>query len=152
MPVGPAPVSSANDSGSPSVGSSRVIIVNKPDDYGTPTEAGLQWSPYSPASFEVVKLTATTTLVQNPPLVVRCDATSGNITVTLPSAAATNSNIWHISKTNTANTVTISIDAADTWYGDTAAQTLSAQWDSVTLISVSDPINAILGWHVIATT
>lgn len=152
MPIGPAPPTAGGGSGQPSVGSSRVVLVNAPDDYGQPTNAGLQYPEFSPASFQVVKVTATATLERNPPIVVRCDSGSGNITLTLPSAAATDSHIWHISKTVAANTVTISLASGDTWYGDTAAQTLSAQWDSVTLISVSDPINAILGWHVIATT
>lgn len=155
MPIGPAPVTPTNDAsgGQPPVGSSRVIIVSNPDGYGAPISAGLEYDRYSAASFTVLLVTASTTLEYNPPIVVRCEPAAANMTLTLPSAAATNSNIWHISKTNSnVYTVTIALNTLDTWYGDNAAKTLSTQWDSVTLVSVNDAFNNIAGWHVLATT
>lgn len=152
MPT-PGPVSSPDDTSQSLVGRSRITVISAPNEIGGPLNAGLSYDIYSPATFSVIGMTATTTLDRNPPIVVRCDATSGNITVTLPSTASIDNHIWHISKIDSsANTVTVAINTSDTWYGATAAQTLATQWKSVTLISVNDAVNTIAGWHVVATT
>lgn len=151
MPIGPGstPVVNPDDSTATGGGVGRSQVV-----YLTDTQQiGPTWPQYTPISFAVRVITETTTMYELPPMVVRANATSGAMTITLPASSATAGGIYHISKIdNSANAVTIAVDASDAWYGATAAQTLASQWKSVTLVSVFDSVSTIAGWHVIATT
>jgi len=149
MPIGPGGtgVTSPESSTGSSVGASRAVYLNETTSYGDP------YIPYTNSAFSIVSVTAATTLFQTSPLLVRCNASGGAFTLTLPPTAEVFNGWYHIAKVDSAaNSVTIAINASDTWYGDNAAKTLAAQWDSVTLIAVYDAVNSIAGWHVVATT
>lgn len=75
--------------------------------------------------------------------VILCDATSGDITITLPTAVGISGKVFNIKKTNSnANSVTIDANASQTIDGD-LTQIITSQYDSVTI--VSDGSN----WHII---
>lgn len=135
-------------------------IVGKTDVSGPGTTAlvfdtevepiGPPLQPYGPANMTLISVSATTTLVGNGPQFIRADATSGAITVTLMPAGYSDMKMVHVVKVDSsANAVTVDKDSGDSWYAATGSLTLSAQWDSVTLVGVSN--DTLAGWHVIAT-
>ena len=64
-----------------------------------------------------------------------CNATSGDITITLPTASTSTRRTYHIKKIDSSvNTVTIDGDSAET-IDDAATQTLNNQYDSITIQS-----------------
>lgn len=82
--------------------------------------------------FQVI---TTSTLLNRGDDIVYADATSGNITVTLPTAVGIAGRAFNISKRDvSANTVLINPDGSETINGDTNV-TISNQYDSVTVIS-----------------
>ena len=62
------------------------------------------------------------------------DTTSNSITIVLPTAVANQGKTFIVKKTAAANTVTLDANAAETIDGD-ATKVLSAQWESVTIVS-----------------
>lgn len=119
--------------------------------FDTEVEAiGPPLQPYGPANMTLISVSATTTLVGNGPQFIRANATSGAITVTLMPAGYSDMKMVHVVKVDSsANAVTVDKDSGDSWYAATGSLTLSAQWDSVTLVGVSN--DTLAGWHVIAT-
>jgi len=152
------PDDSINSAGSDRIGPGFSVLIEEPrlDEINT------RYPIYAPSTWTIVNYDASAYLEAAGPLLVRCDATTANITITLPLASSSPITFFHIVKIDSgANTVTIAIDSTDTWYGDTASQTLASQWKSVTLLSAnnfndmtpSSTSNAsVSGWHVIATT
>ena len=158
MPVSP-PVTNPDDSvpRSGSIGPGRSISIEDTK----PESVGFQYPAFAPSSWSVISYDTDAYLLSTGPLLVRCDATTANMTVTLPDSGSTPMVMFHIVKVDSgANTVTIAVQSSDTWYGATAGQTLASQWKSVTLLSVNDSndranvtsIPSAIGWHVIATT
>lgn len=128
-------------------GASRIIYTNAPSNLGQ------EYVPYTNSGFVIVSLTSATTLTDTSPLLVRCDATAGAFTVTLPATSAAFNGFFHIVKIDSgANAITIAIDSTDSWFGSTTPQTLASQWKSVTLIAAFNALDSISGWHVIAST
>jgi len=79
-------------------------------------------------------VTATGNVVSGDYLLV-CDATAGAITMTLPSAALVPGRIYVFKRINSgANAVVVDPSGAETIDG-AATHTLSAQWNSVTIMS-----------------
>lgn len=79
---------------------------------------------------DLTTITGDTTL-DNTHHVVLCDATSGAITVTLPTSSGISGRIYHIKKTDSStNTVTIDGNASETIDGDTT-KIIRIQYDSV---------------------
>lgn len=87
---------------------------------------------YSSSLYDVKEVTASETLTGNAATRL-CDATGGNITITLPSVSI--SNYFNIIKTDSsANTITVS--SADGIIGS-PTQVLSTQYDSIEVIGGS---------------
>jgi len=87
-------------------------------------------------------ITSSTTLTATH-YVVLCNATSGNITITLPAASNNNRRIYNIKKTDsTGNSITIDGNASETIDG-TLTKSLNLQYESLTIIC--DGSN----WHII---
>lgn len=75
--------------------------------------------------------------------VILCDATSGNITITLPPVASLSGKIFHIKKLNSnSNSVTIDGDGSETIDGD-LTQIITSQYDNVMIVCDG------LAWYVI---
>lgn len=111
---------------------------------------GPELQPYAPANMTYIPVTATTTLTGNGPQFIRVDANSGAVTVTLmPSGYSHMKMVTVVKVDSSANAVTVDKDSSDSWYAATGSLTLSAQWDSVTLVGLAE--GALAGWHVIAT-
>lgn len=151
MPVGPGetPVTNPDDSTASNnlVGRSQVVYLQQP------TIIGEEWPEYGRAIFEVEAISTTSVVSKNIPLVVRANASAGAVTVTLPKVSEVpNAFLIVVKVDNSANAVTVAIDASETWYGANAAKTLASQWSSVTLIGTFDPDQSVIGWHVISTT
>lgn len=76
---------------------------------------------------------------------ILCDATSGNITITLPAASSRKK--FHIKKIDSSvNTVSIARDGSDTIEGNTSLS-LAAQYESHTLYS-----DGVSTWYIEGTT
>ena len=161
MPV-PGPVTNPDDTinvtkgGRIGPGFSVLIQDQKLDSVNT------RYPVYAPSTWTILNYDTSVGIETAGPLLIRCDATSAAMTITLPLSSYSPNTFFHIVKVDSgANAVTIAIDSTDTWYGNTASQTLATQWKSVTLLSVNDfndmmptsTSNAgVAGWHVIATT
>lgn len=66
--------------------------------------------------------------------VILCDATSGNITITLPAVSGLSGKVFYIKKINSnANSVTIDGNSSETIDGD-LTQIITVQYDSVTIV------------------
>lgn len=95
------------------------------------------------AIFAVSTQTGTTYTITSTDTVVIADATSNNVTVTLPTASTVTGYRYYVKrKDGTANTVSVARSGSDTIDGATS-QTLTAQYTSVTV--VSDGSN----WYII---
>jgi len=150
VPTPPAPVTPPSDTGltgeESASGPGATVLINE----STPVNVGGALIPYTPDVFTVVELSATTTVEQNGPLIIKVDATSAAVAVTLPETTLFPSKFCYIVKSDSsANNVTISINASDTWYGATGAQTLASQYKSVLLLGVKT--DTLSGWYVVAT-
>ena len=89
----------------------------------------------------IVTITASTTLTTSH-TVVLCDATTGNITTTLPSSSGNSGRFYYIKKIDSStNTVTVDGNANETIDGDPTA-VLEAQYESIT------PICDGSNWHI----
>ena len=136
------PVQARNGVSGP--GTTALVWDTEVEPIGPPLE------PYAPANMTYVAVSATTTLTGNGPQFIRADATSGAVTVTLmPSGYSHMKMVTVVKIDSSANAVTVDKDSTDSWYAGTGALTLSAQWDSVTLVGLAD--GSLAGWHVIAT-
>lgn len=136
------PVESRNGVSGP--GTTALVWVSEVEPIGP------ELQPYAPANPTYIAVSATTTLTGNGPQFVRADASSGAITVTLMPSGYSHMKMVTIVKIDTSgNAVTVDKDSSDSWYAATGSLTLSAQWDSVTLVGLAE--GSLAGWHVIAT-
>ena len=116
---------------------------------------GPELQPYAPANMTYIAFASTvadpnTTLTGNGPQFIRVDATLAASTVTLmPSGYSHMKMVTVVKVDSSANAVTVGKDSSDSWYAATGSLTLSAQWDSVTLVGLAE--GSLAGWHVIAT-
>jgi len=91
--------------------------------------------------WDIISITASITLSDEE--MVFCDATSGNITVTLPVATLNTGRMYRIKKTDSSgNTVTVDGNSSETIDGGTTA-TISNQFEAITIMC--DGSN----WHII---
>ena len=75
--------------------------------------------------------------------VILCDATSGNITITLPAAAGKVGKVYHVKKIDSSvNTVTVDANASETIDGD-LNKVISNQYDAIMIITEGS------NWHII---
>lgn len=90
----------------------------------------------SAGGFGLVHSTKTTSFTADDGATVYlCDATSGNITATLPTAASADTRVYYIKKIDSSvNIVTIDGDSSET-IDDSTTQVISFQYDSAEIIS-----------------
>lgn len=147
MPI-PSPVAPTDEAFNPArvnnaAGASEIIVEY---DYSTYNKA----NPYNYSDLNVINIAAST-IIDSAPSVVRCDCTSGAITVTLPYAQSVLGKIIYIAKVDSgANAVTIAVNSGDTLWKPTALGTLTAQHQSCAFASVWDGTNN--GWQCISAS
>jgi hypothetical protein len=145
FPSMPAPVDSAIDLTrvNNASGASELIITY---DYSTYNQA----NPYNYPDLNVINIIASTA-IDSAPSVVRCDCTSGAITVTLPYAQSVLGKIIYIAKVDSgANAVTLAVNSGDTLWKPAALGTLTAQHQVCAFASVWDGTNN--GWQCISAS
>lgn len=145
IPSPPAPVDKPFDPArvSNAAGASELIVEF---DYSTYNQA----NPYNYSDLNVINITAST-VIDSAPSVVRCDCTSGAITVTLPYAQSVLGKIVYIAKVDSGVfAVTLAVNSGDTLWKPAALGTLTVQHQSCAFASVWDGTNN--GWQCISAS
>lgn len=117
------------------------------DDLDGLIKTAIQWQPSAQsASFSITAPTVGSTATGSSKILYLCDATAGNIVVTLPTAASCSGMNVGFKKTDaTTNTVTVNRASTDTIDGATS-QVMSSQWDRLEI--ASDGTSA---WRILST-
>lgn len=137
-----SPVEPANVNNNQTGGSGIVVDFN----YETYNKA----NPYNYAELNVITLTASGT-AESAPTLIRCDCTSGAITVTLPYAQSCLGKIIYICKVDSgANTVSLAVNSGDNLWKPAALTTLTLQYQSCAFASIWDGTNN--GWQCISAS
>jgi hypothetical protein len=124
-------------------GASELIVEY---DYSTYNKA----NPYNYTDLNVINITASA-IIDSAPSVVRCDCTSGAITVTLPYSQSVLGKIIYIAKVDVgAFAVTLAVNSGDTLWKPSALGTLTLQHQSCAFASVWDGTNN--GWQCISAS
>lgn len=119
---------------------SVVIIEQKFDEYNERPKA-------TPAEIMYVNVSAATTL-EYTPIIVRVDATSAGVTITLPiSNSAYGRMVWIVKTDATANAVTIAVQAGDNLWRPSTITTITTQYGCQSYLSTSDGTNS--GWQYV---
>jgi hypothetical protein len=137
-----SPVEPANVNNNQTGGSGIVVDFNY-ENYN-------KGNPYNYAELNVVTLTASGT-AETAPTLIRCDCTSGAITVTLPYAQSCLGKIIYICKVDSGvNTVSLAVNSGDNLWKPAALSTLTLQYQSCAFASVWDGTNN--GWQCISAS
>ena len=119
---------------------SSVIIEQNFDSYNTRPRA-------VPAEIEFLNVSTATSL-EFTPIIVRVNAASAGVTITLPlSSSAYGRKIWIVKTDSTANAVTIVVVAGDTLWRPAAITTITTQYGCQSYLSTSDGTNS--GWQYV---
>lgn len=101
----------------------------------------------TPAEIEYTNITASTTL-EYTPIIVRVNATSGAVTVTLPLASsAFGRKVWIVKTDAGANAVTIAVQTGDTLWRPATITTITVQHGCQSYLATSDGTN--MGWQYV---
>lgn len=107
-------------------------------------------NPYNYPDLNVQTITANGT-VDTAPSLLRCDCTTGAITVTLPYSQSVLGKIIYVCKVDSGiYTVTLAVNTGDNLWKPTTLTTLSSQYQSCAFASVWDGTN--YGWQCISAT
>lgn len=101
----------------------------------------------TPAEIECTNITASTTL-EFTPIIVRVNATSGAVTVTLPLASsAFGRKVWIVKTDAGVNAVTIAVQTGDTLWRPATITTITVQHGCQSYLATSDGTN--MGWQYV---
>jgi len=93
----------------------------------------------------------TSTQIENGPALVRCDCTTGAITVTFPTAASSVGKVLYITKVDAgANAVTLAVQSSDTLWKPATLTTLTTQHQVCGFLSTYDGTN--WGWQCLTAS
>jgi hypothetical protein len=119
---------------------SSVTIEQNFDSYNTRPRA-------VPAEIEFLNVTTATSL-EFTPIIVRVDAASAGVTITLPlSSSAYGRKVWIVKTDATANAVTIVVVAGDNLWRPAVITTITTQYVVQSYLSTSDGTNS--GWQYV---
>jgi hypothetical protein len=100
-----------------------------------------------PAEIMYVNVSAATTL-EYTPIIVRVDANSAGVTITLPiSNSAYGRMVWIVKTDATANAVTIAVQSGDNLWRPSTITTITTQYGCQSYLSTSDGTNS--GWQYV---
>lgn len=109
-----------------------------------------QRAKYVPSETLTYNITASTT-IENGPALVRCDCTTGAITVTFPTAASSVGKVLYITKVDAgANAVTLAVQSSDTLWKPATLTTLTTQHQVCGFLSTYDGTN--WGWQCLTAS
>ena len=112
------------------------------------TVYGILIPPYTPANFAFLEVTSSYSLVDGPTLVM-ANATSGAITLTLPSSGGAVGKLCIVVKTDASvNTVTINAATGDSMYKPAAFTNLSTQYQTAQFMAIQT--TNYTGWVKVA--
>lgn len=119
---------------------SSVIIEQNFDSYNTRPRA-------VPAENAFLNVSAATSL-EFAPIIVRVNAASAGVTITLPlSSSAYGRQVWVVKTDSTGNAVTIVVVSGDTLWRPAAITTITTQHGCQSYLSTSDGTNS--GWQYV---
>jgi hypothetical protein len=120
--------------------SSSIIIEQDFDTYNTRPRA-------VPAETQYLNVSAATSL-EFAPIIVRVNAASAGVTITLPlSSSAYGRQVWIVKTDSSANAVTIAVVSGDTLWRPAAITTITTQYGCQSYLSTSDGTNS--GWQYV---